>query len=388
MGITSPTLSVLNSTVKVMLNRIVSETVNLVINNNSKTLCEKDLKSVIYILFPQSMIKDSVENGDEALKRYSKFENDSNKSIMRETRAGLIISVSLVEKYIRLFGANKLNVNSGAPVFLAGVIEQLIYEQINMAEEVAQEHQKHRISARHFFLAINKNQDYMKIYETFSIVLLQNGVLPHIESKLIEQRQSRKKKRYKSKTDKGKQQKWLPGTVAMREIKKQQKNKDLLLQSMPLNRVIREITKNINNQDYKVRFTEQAFVVIQTLTEQKVIKLFQHLNKFALHTKRETVNDQDFYLFQSLNNISCEPDNSSPISNPGIQRLARRAGVIRLQNEMNALVKGYINYVLAELLESIISLLNYQKKVTVSVKTIQEVLSIKNIHLGLFEDKK
>lgn len=81
-----------------------------------------------------------------------------------------------------------------------------------------------------------------------------------------------------------------PGTVAIREIKKQQKSVSLCFPKTPFRRLIREIA-----QDYKsdLRFTKESFLAIQTAAEAELVRLNQKLCILTIHRKHQTIEPTD-----------------------------------------------------------------------------------------------
>jgi histone H3 len=84
-----------------------------------------------------------------------------------------------------------------------------------------------------------------------------------------------------------------PGTVALRQIKKQQSNTDLLLRKAPFQRLVRDI---IHDQKQNVRVQKKALVELQRNAESFLISLLQSANECALHANRVTVYPKDMYL--------------------------------------------------------------------------------------------
>jgi histone H3 len=84
-----------------------------------------------------------------------------------------------------------------------------------------------------------------------------------------------------------------PGTVALREIRRYQKSTDLLIQKLPLQRLVREIS-----QDFKhdVRFNATALLGLHESAEAYLVKLFEDTNLCAIHAKRVTIMPKDIQL--------------------------------------------------------------------------------------------
>ena len=88
-----------------------------------------------------------------------------------------------------------------------------------------------------------------------------------------------------------------PGTVALSEIQRYQKNTDLLLRKLPFQRLVREIA-----QDYKsdVRMQSTAMLALQEAVEAYLVGLFHDTNECALHAKRVTIMPKDMQLARRI----------------------------------------------------------------------------------------
>lgn len=88
---------------------------------------------------------------------------------------------------------------------------------------------------------------------------------------------------------------WRPGTVALREIRKQQKSTKYCLRKGPLQRIVRAIASNDNEL---LRFQKKAFTCVQDAVEHYLINLLRDSNLIALHANRVSLggNDIEFLL--------------------------------------------------------------------------------------------
>lgn len=88
-----------------------------------------------------------------------------------------------------------------------------------------------------------------------------------------------------------------PGTVALREIRKFQKNTDLLIRKLPFQRLVREVA-----QDFKIdlRFQGSALAALQEASEAYLVGLFEDTNLCAIHAKRVTIMNKDIHLARRI----------------------------------------------------------------------------------------
>ena len=83
---------------------------------------------------------------------------------------------------------------------------------------------------------------------------------------------------------------WRPGTVTLREIRKYQKNTDLLMRKAPFQHLVREIACDIKS-DLLMQST--ALLALQEASEAYLVGLFNDTNECALHAKRVTIMPKD-----------------------------------------------------------------------------------------------
>ena len=94
-----------------------------------------------------------------------------------------------------------------------------------------------------------------------------------------------------------KKNRYRPGTVALREIRKYQKSTDLLMRKLPFQRLVREIA-----QDFKsdLRFQSTAVLALQEAAEAYMVGLYEDTNLCAIHAKRVTVMAKDIQLARRI----------------------------------------------------------------------------------------
>ena len=88
-----------------------------------------------------------------------------------------------------------------------------------------------------------------------------------------------------------------PGTVALREIRMFQKSSNLIVRTLPFQRLVREIA-----QDYKtdLRFQKAAINALQVAAEGYIVGLFEDSNLCAIHAKRTSIMPKDIQLARRL----------------------------------------------------------------------------------------
>ena len=88
-----------------------------------------------------------------------------------------------------------------------------------------------------------------------------------------------------------------PGTVALREIRKFQKSTELLIRKLPFQRLVREIA-----QDFKtdLMFQSQAILALQEASEAYLVGLFEDASLCAIAAKRVTLLPKDIQLARRI----------------------------------------------------------------------------------------
>mmetsp|Transcript_26066 Transcript_26066/g.35994 ORF Transcript_26066/g.35994 Transcript_26066/m.35994 type:complete len:146 (-) Transcript_26066:1109-1546(-) len=98
------------------------------------------------------------------------------------------------------------------------------------------------------------------------------------------------------------------GSVALSEIRKYQKNTDLLIRKLPFSRLVREISNTIRKETspgtfrglQEVRYQSAALLALQEACEAYLVGLFEDTNLAAIHAKRVTIMPKDVQLARRL----------------------------------------------------------------------------------------
>ena len=88
-----------------------------------------------------------------------------------------------------------------------------------------------------------------------------------------------------------------PGTVALREIRRYQKNTELLIRKLPFQRLVREVAQDFLND---IRFASSAVLALQEASESYLVGLMEDSNLAAIHAKRVTIMPKDMQLARRL----------------------------------------------------------------------------------------
>ena len=104
------------------------------------------------------------------------------KSSSRSAKAGLQFPVGRIARYLRQ-GRYAARVGSGAPVYLAAVMEYLAAEILELAGNAARDNKRSRIIPRHLQLAVRNDEELNKLLG--GVTIASGGVLPNIHAVLL-----------------------------------------------------------------------------------------------------------------------------------------------------------------------------------------------------------
>eukprot|EP00300_Choanocystis_sp_HF-7_P011910 c17665_g1_i1.p1 GENE.c17665_g1_i1~~c17665_g1_i1.p1 ORF type:complete len:169 (+),score=21.56 c17665_g1_i1:42-548(+) len=106
----------------------------------------------------------------------------SSKTESRSAKAGLQFPVGRVHRYLKK-GRYSSRVGSGAPVYLAAVLEYLAAEILELAGNASRDNKKSRITPRHVQLAIRNDEELNRLLS--GVTIASGGVLPNIHAVLL-----------------------------------------------------------------------------------------------------------------------------------------------------------------------------------------------------------
>ncbi|KAL8094727.1 histone H2A-like [Apium graveolens] len=104
------------------------------------------------------------------------------KSVTRSVKAGLTFPVGRIGRFLKK-GRYAQRVGTGAPVYLAAVLEYLAAEVLELAGNAARDNKKSRIIPRHILLAVRNDEELRKLLA--GVTIAHGGVLPNINPVLL-----------------------------------------------------------------------------------------------------------------------------------------------------------------------------------------------------------
>ncbi len=369
--------------------------------NKKKTITDSEICLAVNLYFPAIMIDGTIDAIETAIAKSKEAKKDNGPQ-RREVVAGLVFPVSLTEKFLRQFGAFKWNVGNNAPTALTAALEHVMHQIFEISIRKSKEDKKATLCSRHMFLAVYSDEGLRQLIRGFKIEFMAVGVKPFIQPKLLEKKAKKKRPRKKSGGGK-KSHKFLPGTVALREIRKYQGGRKdatkLLIQSLPFNRMIRQLAGEMGDGD--IHFGSGSLVSIQHFTEQKVTELITTSVGLALHAKREGVKEQDV---QMAWNLTCpwvpqtlveaaldntDDDEDKPMKGTnGMVRLGRRGGAKRIGRDAFPVIRRFIYSLVSIVLHRTINILKYRKAITVGLADLETAVATLGINFVTLQPAK
>ncbi|XP_049582302.1 histone H2A-like [Syngnathus scovelli] len=103
-------------------------------------------------------------------------------AVSRSVRAGLTFPVGRIHRLLKK-GNYAERVGSGAPIYLAAVLEYLCAEILELAGNASQHNKKKRISPRHILLAVKNDEEFNGLLA--GVTFSEGGVIPNINAALL-----------------------------------------------------------------------------------------------------------------------------------------------------------------------------------------------------------
>ena len=103
-------------------------------------------------------------------------------STSRSAKAGLAFPVGRLHRLLKRGNYTK-RIGTGAPVYLAAVLEYLTAEILELAGNAARDNKKSRIAPRHILLAVKNDEELSHFLS--GVTFSEGGVVPNIQAQLL-----------------------------------------------------------------------------------------------------------------------------------------------------------------------------------------------------------
>jgi histone H3/H4 len=346
-GMSGGAMSNINFIIKGLATELSDSAKKLVESNGKKTINESAIKNVLSLKFPGELCKHAKSEAEKALKKYIASKAGVAERTRAETRAGLILPVARIEKFMK--AKKGFRVSETSSVALTAVIEYIVAEILELSGNAARDNKRIRIKQRDILLVVDSDTELKCLFSTLSIILVKGGVVPDA----IEKVKHKRSKSTATLTVEERGHRFLPGTVAVRNIKKIQKSDELIFAHATIKRAIKTVCNSLYaNQDKKyskLRASDEASEAIQSVCENKTLEMIRAAYEIVKYAKKQTLNDKAVTVVVEKDNFACDIDKQSKIielPSATFVKLANRAAVTRISEKAIPLIMSYFKNVL------------------------------------------
>jgi histone H3/H4 len=311
-GVTTNTKQQLNSILCFICKIISDKAYDLTIFAGKKTISEKEILNSLKLVLPENLCKTAIMKGQNYVDVFNSANETETKGMSRKTRASSCFPPSIIEKFLRNFGYNKVLVTSNTPIFLTGAIEYIASEMLENASQQAKDKKHVRITVRDLELGVRNDTEFNSFFNMNNLYFLGGGIVPYIHPSLLNKKPRKRLLTKDNNIDEKKKHRFRPGTVSLREIKKLQKNSDnLTFARYPFEKMIRQIIDKHSGTPLKI--SKDVFVTLQYFIEQQLINILQQANFAAIHANRVKLLPMDINFVLSIKY------NTNPYKDPNYQ---------------------------------------------------------------------
>ncbi|TRY68715.1 hypothetical protein TCAL_03263 [Tigriopus californicus] len=248
-GISSKAMSIMNSFVNDIFERIASEASRLAHYNKRSTITSREIQTAVRLLLPGELAKHAVSEGTKAVTKYTS-------SKVPDIGQGTALTLQSVDD---VHGSDSLSLG----VF--GVSDSI-------TDDILQEDLEHTSDT--FDSAATSQPPDSGFGDTLDIIT-----------------------QYFAMTLGASFAQSFASFASSSHIRRYQKSTELLIRKLPFQRLVREIA-----QDFKtdLRFQSSAVMALQEASEAYLVGLFEDTNLCAIHAKRVTIMPKDIQLARRI----------------------------------------------------------------------------------------
>jgi histone H3/H4 len=389
----------LDTFIKILSTTLSDMCRQLVLLSGRQTLNVDDFTTVCHMFLPANLAKECVEKGMSAI------DNFSNKPTGRTTKAvrsGLSFPPHISEKFLRGQGVYNVSVSHNTPVFMAAVLENIVNRMLENTSVVTKENNKKTITVRHLVLGTTNNPELATVVRKLNIVWLGGGIEPYVNPALVPSKEKqtqlalKRRKARKGAEQVEKVRKSLPGTRALRLIKKYQKSVGLLQRKEHFKRFVKDHANNIWDESEQLHYSAGVIEYLQLFVEDELAQLFRQSVSVMVHVGRETVDVKDLQLVWSLVRPKCFRESPQlgfeHLAEPGIHRIAYRGGTKRVSQGCYEFAKIVLSEYVYNILYNTHLVMKRQKVKTLSLQYLRRGAGFMNFNLpvdfGRIKNKK
>jgi histone H2A len=192
-GISKKSMSIMNSFVMDLFDKIVIESGKLARYSKRSTVSSREVQSAVRLVLPGELAKHAVSEGTKAVTKFTSPADgagkskggrggDKKKPQSRSAKAGLQFPVGRIARHMKNSRVAS-RIGAGAPVYLAAVLEYLVAEVLELAGNAAKDNKRTRISPRHILLAVRNDEELNNLLK--HVTVASGGVKPNIHRVLL-----------------------------------------------------------------------------------------------------------------------------------------------------------------------------------------------------------
>lgn len=388
----------LDSFIKICSARISTIAIQIAHTAGRHTVSVEDVETATQLVLFGELCENAVTEATAAVDRY---DNNDGEISNKAARSGLSFPPHISEKFLRLQGsasesaASKLSVGQRSPVYMAAVIEYIASEILQFAGQSAVDGKRSTITVRHLLLATHNNPDLYSLLENLNFNWLGGGVLPNINPAIIPSKEKQRKlaaKRRKARTlgesptpTPGAGRKSLPGSKALRDIRKYQKTTGLLQRKEHFKRFVKAQIAELTDEN--PHFGAGVIDYLQLFVEDQISHIFKESVRAMVHARHETVKANDLALVWIL---VCPNKGGvyttagiENLAQPGIRRLASRGGVKFIGQDCFPVARDIMAYFVSMLLRTTLLLMQRQNTKTVTLQFLRRGAGVTGFNLPI-----
>ena len=159
---------------------------------SKKTLSSKEIQTSVQIIFGKTeLTKHAVSEGAKAILKFTSItSNKQSQRITSAKKSGLIFPPSKLKIIIKKY--HNGNIASGAPVYLAAVLEYICAEFLELSGNQTRDYIKKVVTPMHIRKAIENDEELFKLINKIDWKMLGGGVDQNINFKLLQKQKSKK----------------------------------------------------------------------------------------------------------------------------------------------------------------------------------------------------
>ncbi len=169
LGITGEAADCLDSLIKVLLKKIVANTIVLLAEVDRKTIGQKDIEHALRLTFARSLFESSTVDAVQAVNKYKA--DTTKQTSTRSEKAGLKLPVTRIEKILMNEMRGIKRKTDTSAVYLVAAVESVTRELYVLAGREAVALNKARLTSLHITRAVNNSDAYKQLYGDCILVL-------------------------------------------------------------------------------------------------------------------------------------------------------------------------------------------------------------------------